>query len=141
MRSTSAAYTEDFNEVKELRALHSSKRTADETAAAVFWQFAPIALWNPLARNLAGRYGLDTADQARLYAMINLARADAAIACWNDKYLELLAAQAAIARPTPTAIRRRAPTRAGRRCSRRRRPRRRPSPRLPSPTTRPVTDA
>ena len=29
---------------EELGALHSSKRTADETAAAVFWQFAPIAL-------------------------------------------------------------------------------------------------
>ena len=83
---TSAAYTEDFNEVKELGALHSSTRTADQTAAAVFWQFAPIALWNPLARDLAGRYGLDTADQARLYAMVNLAAADGAISCWNDKY-------------------------------------------------------
>ena len=83
---TSGAYAKDFNEVKDVGALNSSTRTADQTAAAVFWQFAPIALWNPLARNLAGRYGLDTADQARLYAMINLAGADAAIACWNDKY-------------------------------------------------------
>jgi len=60
--------------------------TADQTAAAVFWQFAPIALWNPVARELSARYELDAADQARLYATINLAASDAAIACWNDKY-------------------------------------------------------
>jgi hypothetical protein len=66
--------------------LNSTTRTADQTAAAVFWQFAPIALWNPLLRGLAARYELDAADQARLYAMANLAAADGAIACWNDKY-------------------------------------------------------
>ncbi|HET6602324.1 MAG TPA: vanadium-dependent haloperoxidase [Gaiella sp.] len=81
---TSGEYTKEFNEVKELGALDSTKRTADETAAAVFWQFPPIALWNGVARSLAGT--LDTADQARLYAMINLAAADGAISCWNDKW-------------------------------------------------------
>ena len=85
-RATSAAYAEEYAEVKELGAQNSSTRTADQTAAAVFWQFAPIALWNPLARDLANRYELDTADQARLYAMVNLAAVDGAIACWNDKY-------------------------------------------------------
>jgi PAP2 superfamily len=83
---TSAAYARDFAEVKELGALKSPTRTADQTAAAVFWQFAPIALWNPLARELASRFKLDAADQARLYASVNLAETDAAIACWNDKY-------------------------------------------------------
>jgi hypothetical protein len=83
---TSKAYARDFNEVKELGALNSTTRTADQTAAAVFWQFAPIALWNPLARGLAGRYDLDTAAQARLYAVVNLSAADGAIACWEDKY-------------------------------------------------------
>jgi PAP2 superfamily len=82
----SAAYAEEFNEVRELGALNSSKRTADQTAAAVFWQFAPVALWNQLARDLAARFGLDEADQARLYAEINLAAADAVTACWNNKY-------------------------------------------------------
>ncbi len=81
---TSGQYTKDFNEVKEIGALASTTRTADETAAAVFWQSPPIALWNGVARSLAG--GLDTADQARLYAMINLAAADGAISCWNDKW-------------------------------------------------------
>jgi hypothetical protein len=83
---TSKAYAREFDEVKELGALNSSTRTADQTAAAVFWQFAPIALWNRLMRDLADRYDLDPADQARLYGMANLAAADGAIACWNDKY-------------------------------------------------------
>ena len=83
---TSAAYAKDFNEVKELGALNSATRTADETAAAVFWQFPPIALWNGLARTLAAERHLGTAAQARLYAMINLAAADGAISCWNDKW-------------------------------------------------------
>ena len=80
----SKAYARDFNEVKELGALNSTTRTADQTAAAVFWQFGNI--WNPLMRDLATRHNLDTADQARLYGMVNLAAADAAIACWTDKY-------------------------------------------------------
>jgi hypothetical protein len=83
---TSAQYTQDFNEVKELGALDSSTRTDDQTKAAVFWQFAPIALWNPLARGLAGRFGLDRADEARLYAQVDLAGADAPTACWDSKY-------------------------------------------------------
>jgi hypothetical protein len=85
---TSAEYAEDYAEVKELGALVSTKRTADQTTAAVFWQFAPAVLWNRLARDLAApsRFGLDTFKQARLYAMVNLAAADGAISCWNDKY-------------------------------------------------------
>ena len=46
----------------------------------------PIALWNPLARNLAGQFGLGRADEARLYAQVNLAGADGATACWDSKY-------------------------------------------------------
>lgn len=83
---TSAAYAEDYNEVKAVGAINSTTRTDDQTKAAVFWQYAPILFWNPLARTLADRYDLDAADQARLYAMVNLAAADGAISCWNDKY-------------------------------------------------------
>ena len=83
---TSAAYAKDFAEVKELGALTSTTRTADQTAAAVFWQFAPIALYNPVLRDLAARFKLNTVNEARLYANVNLAAEDAAIACWNDKY-------------------------------------------------------
>ena len=83
---TSAAYTKDFNEVKAIGSLKSTTRTADQTTAAIFWQFAPTVFWNRLARDLAAARGLDNRKEARLLAMVNLAAADGAIACWNDKY-------------------------------------------------------
>jgi hypothetical protein len=83
---TSGIYAKEYNEVKSLGAVNSTTRTDDQTKAAVFWQFAPATLWNTVGRELADRYHLDTADQARFYAMFNLAAADGAISCWNDKY-------------------------------------------------------
>ena len=82
----SRAYAKEFDEVKEIGALNSSTRTADQTTAAIFWQFAPIALWNRLARDLSAERDVAVVDEARLLAMINLAGADGAIGCWNDKY-------------------------------------------------------
>jgi len=83
---TSTACAEEFAEVKEIGALDSSTRTADQTTAAIFWQFAPAALWNRLARDLSAEHDISVAREARLLAMINLAAADGAIACWNEKY-------------------------------------------------------
>src|SRR5882724_8199760 len=83
---SSAAYTEDFNEVKEVGSLYSTTRTADQTDAAIFWQGHAHALFNGIFRTLAASQGLDIVDSARLFAMENLAAADAAIGCWNDKY-------------------------------------------------------
>jgi hypothetical protein len=83
---TSEAYTIDYNEVKEIGALNSTTRTEDQTMAAIFWQAPPIALWNPVFRNLVTERGLDAVDAARLFAAVNLAAADGAIACWDDKY-------------------------------------------------------
>jgi hypothetical protein len=82
---TSAAYADDFNEVKELGSLASTKRTADETAAAIFWQDSGPAIWNRVYRALAMSRELDIVESARLFAMTNLAAADGSIGCWNDK--------------------------------------------------------
>jgi hypothetical protein len=83
---TSAAYTEDFNEIKEVGSLTSTTRTPDQTDAAIFWQDHAHALYNRIFRTLAASQNLGIADSARLFAMENLAAADAAIGCWNDKY-------------------------------------------------------
>ena len=83
---TSAEYAEDFNEVKDLGSLTSTTRTADETDAAIFWQDHAHALFNRIFRTLAASQQLDIVENARLFAMTNLAAADAAIGCWNDKY-------------------------------------------------------
>jgi len=81
-----AAYAADFNEVKTVGSLKSTTRTADETDAAIFWQDHGFALWNRIERGLAASHGLSTAESARMLAMTDLAAADSAISCWNDKY-------------------------------------------------------
>jgi hypothetical protein len=83
---TSDDYAEDVNEVKELGSLISTTRTADETDAAIFWQDHAHALFNRLFRALAASQNLNIVESARLFAMENLAAADASIGCWNDKY-------------------------------------------------------
>jgi hypothetical protein len=83
---TSAAYAEDFNEVKELGSLTSTRRTADQTAAAIFWQDSGPLIWNRVYRALAVGEELDIVESARLFAMTNMAAADGSIGCWNDKY-------------------------------------------------------
>ena len=83
---TSDAYATDFNEVKELGSLTSTSRSADQTAASIFWQDSGPAIWNRIFRELAASKGLDIGESARLFAMTNLAAADGSIGCWNDKY-------------------------------------------------------
>ena len=116
----------------------------DETDAAIFWQDHAFALWNRVFRTLAADRHLDIVDSARLFASENLAAADAAIGCWNNKYhwnfwRPITAIREADERRKPRQPR---PTRRGRRCSIRprrwpRRPRssRRRSPSTPRATT------
>src|SRR4029450_398856 len=81
---TSAAYAKDFNEVKSLGARTSTTRTADQTTAAIFWQFAPTVLYNRLARDLSTARQLDTTREAPPLAMINRAAADGESPRWHE---------------------------------------------------------
>jgi hypothetical protein len=85
---SSAAWAADFNEVKALGRVDSSLRTPEQTHVALFWQTNPVAIWNAVARTALSDPARDLrlVDAARLLAVQNLAAADAAINCWNDKY-------------------------------------------------------
>jgi hypothetical protein len=90
---TSAAYTADFNKVKALGGdgvVTGTARNDEQTHNAVFWQSVggPALLWNGTARELVEdpRRSVDVLARARLFAMMNLSAADAAINCRNDKY-------------------------------------------------------
>jgi PAP2 superfamily len=87
---SSSQWAAEFNEVKALGSVNSTVRTPEQTHIALFWQSngGPALLWNGVARNLIEdrRYSIDVGDSARLLAMLNMAGADAAINCWNDKY-------------------------------------------------------
>ncbi|MBI2927915.1 MAG: phosphatase PAP2 family protein [Verrucomicrobia bacterium] len=88
---TSARYTEDFNMVKELGALNSSTRTAEQTEIARFWADfsyteSPPGHWNSITRDVATRQGNSLEENARLFALLNIAMADAGIVTWDAKY-------------------------------------------------------
>lgn len=82
----SRAYTRDFNEVKSLGPLNSTSRTADQTQIALFWVEPSANGWNRIARTVAESQPLDLWDTARLFALINVAMADAYIANFETKY-------------------------------------------------------
>jgi hypothetical protein len=81
----SAEYAAEFDEVKALGAAEGSSRTPEQDAIAAFWVGA-IPQWAAVERSIATDQGLGIADAARLFALANLAAADAAIGCFNDKY-------------------------------------------------------
>jgi hypothetical protein len=84
---SSALYAADYQEVKSLGSAVSTTRTLDQTLSARFWQSAnPPVFWDNVATSLAAQRHLTLAENARLLALINIASADAAIACWDSKY-------------------------------------------------------
>ncbi|MEO8603728.1 MAG: phosphatase PAP2 family protein [bacterium] len=92
----SAEYAAAFDEVKALGGdgvQTPTLRNQDETEAAIYWAYdgqpflcAPVKLYNQVAALLARQRRLSTAENARLFGLINVAMADAAIAVWETKY-------------------------------------------------------
>jgi hypothetical protein len=84
----SGAYTTEYNEVKDYGGNGTTTptlRTPEQTAMARFFAVNPVELFNRTFRGIAGAEGLSVAEQARLFAMLNMAGADALIGCWDDK--------------------------------------------------------
>ncbi len=88
----SVEYAESFNRVKELGALNSATRTADQTELAMFWAndrdgtSKPPGHWNQIAAVIAEQEGATLLENARMYAILNVAMADTAISVWDAKY-------------------------------------------------------
>ena len=84
-RLTSAEYRRDYEEVRALGGRVSAVRTPAQTDAAHFWSENYVAQWNRALRSIVEAHVKDVGDGARLFALANLAAADAAIACWDSK--------------------------------------------------------
>jgi hypothetical protein len=87
----SQQYAEDYNEVKELGAAVGSTRTEDQTEIALFWADGagtetPPGHWNSIAQIIGAAQGTTLEENARLFALLNIAMADAAICSWDAKY-------------------------------------------------------
>jgi hypothetical protein len=84
---SSAEWARDYNEVKNLGGTKSTMRTPEQTAAVVFWgnvNFGPA--WQAAARELAIKKELPLAENARLFALLNMSLANAYIVNWDAKY-------------------------------------------------------
>jgi len=99
---TSARYATDFNETKLMGRFDSTFRTLDQTIYAWWWQIGTATyIWNHLADVLierrargdddddsgrSGEHRPSLLESARILALLDLAMADGAIACWDAKY-------------------------------------------------------
>ena len=87
----SQQYAADYEEVKELGALVGSTRTEEQTEIALFWADGagtetPPGHWNSIAQIIGAAQGNTLEENARLFALLNIAMADAAICSWDAKY-------------------------------------------------------
>jgi hypothetical protein len=87
----SAEYAAAYNEVKGVGAANSATRTAEQSEIARFWlgpggTFTAGGYWNQIAQELTVQRGDSLVQNARLFALLNLAQADATFAVWDSKY-------------------------------------------------------
>lgn len=82
-----------YNEAKELGALNSATRTAEQTEIGRFWAYdrpgmgPPPILFNQVAAQIASQQGNDWLTNVRMFAAVSTALADAGISSWDSKFL------------------------------------------------------
>jgi hypothetical protein len=90
---TSSRYAEQFREVMNYGKRQSTVRTADQTELAWFWAndrngtYKPAGHLNYIAQIVSVQQGLNLEQNARLFAMLNVAMGDAGIVAWDGKYM------------------------------------------------------
>lgn len=82
----SEQWAADYNEIKEIGALNSKTRTADQSAAAQFWVSTSPVIYYPVIRSVTGQEGRDLTRNARLFAMASQSIDDSIIAVFEAKY-------------------------------------------------------
>src|SRR5215216_2200712 len=83
---TSAEYAADVNEVKLYGRASGSLRTPDQTELARFWAGSGTVAWNLIAREMAAERQTTLAENARLFALLNMALSDASVVVFETKY-------------------------------------------------------
>jgi len=88
---SSAEYADDVNHVQALGAASSAIRTSDQTQIAKFWAYGPGTAtppghWNQIGQEVTLQRNSSLEENARLFALVNIALADAAIVSWDCKY-------------------------------------------------------
>jgi YHS domain-containing protein/membrane-associated phospholipid phosphatase len=76
----------DIEEVKAIGGSKSVTRTAEQSEIGRFWYENSPRGWNRIAREVAAARQFDVWENARLFALVNLAMADGYIAGFETKY-------------------------------------------------------
>jgi PAP2 superfamily len=82
----SPRYLKELREVFEVGATNSSRRPPELTDAARFWQISGVQGWNPAARQVSTAKQQTLLANTQTFALLNVAIADALIACFDAKY-------------------------------------------------------
>lgn len=88
---SSAEYAHAYNEVKLIGAKNSAARTSDQSQIAHFWSdfsytSMPPGHWHLIALSIARARSDSLLENARLFALLSISQADAAIVSWEAKY-------------------------------------------------------
>jgi len=79
-------YTSAFNEVKQVGDINSTLRTPDQSAYAKWWYELADIGWNRIARTEATDLNPGLYKTARMFALLDIAIADAYTAGWDAKF-------------------------------------------------------
>ena len=85
-RLTGDRYSDAFDQLKLLGIAGSTTATADQALTGRFWNGAIQNYWNEIAQTASLAHALTTAQNARLFALLNLSFADGVIAFYDAKY-------------------------------------------------------
>src|SRR6516225_3832304 len=83
---TSDRYIDAFDQVKSLGIAGSTTATADQALTGRFLNGAIQNYWNEIAQTASLAHDLTTAENARLFALLNFSFVDAVIAFYDAKY-------------------------------------------------------
>jgi hypothetical protein len=94
---SSSEYASAFRDVQRLGGdgiTTPTQRTATQTQIGIYWGYdgtpglgVPPRLYNQIVVQIALQRGTSATQTARLLALVNVALADAALACWESKYV------------------------------------------------------
>jgi hypothetical protein len=84
---TSSRYARDYRELREVGGRHSSERPLDRAdVVKVYAALGGVTLWNPIARQIAAAHHRSLTENARTFALLNIAMSDALVAVMDTKY-------------------------------------------------------
>jgi hypothetical protein len=83
---TSDEYSDAFNEIKSLGIANSTTATPNQSLTGSFWNGAIQNYWNEITQTASLARNLSTAQNARLFALLDLSIADSVIAFYDAKY-------------------------------------------------------